>query len=93
MSLVKGVLIQGEVTFTISIDTLVDMEVFNDEDSLKDLLTDMAIHQLDSSETEVEIMNAVDVILTDETFETYNRDILGSDEWMEIITEKRLYIQ
>lgn len=93
MSLVKGVLIQAEVTFTVSIDTLVDMETFNDEDSLKQTIIDMAVYELDSSEDEVEILNEVDVILTDQTFNNYNSGTLGSEEWTEIIQEKRLYIK
>jgi len=93
MKLVKGVLVQGLVTFTVSIDTLVDVEAFDDEDRLKDLFTDMAIYEMDSSETEVEIINTVDVILTEETFNSHNSGTLGSEEWTEIIKEKRLYIQ
>jgi len=93
MNLKSGVLVQGEVTLKILVDTLVDVNTYADEDRLKDFLLDMALKELDGSDEEVEVINDVDVILTKETFDEFERCLLSEDDWSKIIQEKRKYLK
>lgn len=92
-NLVNGVLVQGEVTFTVRIDTLVDLDTYENEDKLNNFLVEKAVVQLDGSDDEVEIINTVDVILTEKTFDNHVDTLLSDEDWTEIIKEKRLYIK
>lgn len=89
--LVNGVLIQGEVTFKVMVNTLVDMDTYEDEDRLKDFILEKAVDSLDGSDDEVEIINEVDVTLTEKTFDNHVDTLLSEEDWTEIIQEKRLY--
>ena len=89
--LVNGILVQGEVTFTISVDTLVDMDTYRNR--LKEFILDKALDLLDSSDDEVEIINEVNVTLSEETFNWFVGNSLSDKDWSKIIQEKRKYIK
>ena len=87
----QGVLVQAEVTFTVMVDTLVDPNIYKDEERLNDFLVEKAIEEMNSSDDEVEIVNEVDVTLTKETYDKYKFAMLSNEDWTEIIKEKRQF--
>ena len=88
-NLIKGVLIQAEVNFTVMVDTYVDMDTYEDENRLKEALIELAHDCLDNSEEDVDFINERDVVVDIKTAEKYKLTMIG-EEWKEIIAESKL---
>lgn len=80
-------LIQGTVEYKVFLSVLIDEDMEDYE--IKEILSDLAREELDSSDEDIEIENDVDVIIGEETFKKYNNGTVGDDDWTEIITENR----
>jgi len=85
---VKGVLLQAEVNFTVMVDTYVDLDIYNDEDRLKEKLIELAHENLDNSDEDVDFINERDVIVSIDTAQKYSLKLVG-DEWKDIIAESK----
>lgn len=79
-------LIQGEVVFKVYVDVLVDEELYDDYEKLKEFMIDKAL-EVDFDNEEVDCLNEVDVLLTEKTANKYQNEFVNNDEWNLIIEE------
>ena len=81
-------LIQGEVVFKVYVDVLVDEELYDDYEKLKEFMIDKAL-EFDFENEEVDYLNEVDVLLTEKTANKYQNEFVNDDEWNLILEESQ----
>jgi hypothetical protein len=83
-------LVQGDVTFTINVCSLIPADMENNEDFVKELLADKAYKDLQScGDEEVEYDNSVLVTISEKTAKEYQFTSLSGSEWIEIVEESK----
>jgi hypothetical protein len=83
-------LVQGDVTFTINVCTLIPADKENDEDYVKELLVDRAYKDLSSGgDEDVEYNNSVLVTVSEETAKEYEFSSICDFEWKAIVEESK----
>lgn len=88
--MVNMVLVEGEVTYTLRVATLVDEETAQDEERVKELLEALGDEQWSScADTEVEYDNEVPVLMDKETAEEYVEENVGNDTWKKIVQRSK----
>ena len=82
-------LIEGEVLLRVRVSTLIKPEDWNNEERIEERLLDLAMDNISSCETEVEIDNDVPVEVSEETAKKYYYKLVDRQEWREIVKESK----
>lgn len=86
----KNVLIQGKVTYTLRVSTLVDEKTAKDEEKVKELLESIGDSEWESNaDCEVEYDNEVPVLMDEEMSEKYIKESIGLGTWKEIVAKSK----
>lgn len=87
---VERVLVQGNVTFTISYNDLQGMvtpEQAEDKEFMKEWFAEKAFKLIDSANEDVEFENEVKVLISQETANKHTDKIVSSENWKAIMAE------
>jgi len=81
-------LVEGEVTFSVRVSTLVPANMVDDEEAVKERLKDVAFDKIENIEVEdVECDNEVFVSISEDTAEKFQYVSIGNYEWNKIVDE------
>jgi hypothetical protein len=89
---VQRVLVQGTVNFVVSCNDLkglVTLEQASNEKFMEEWFEDKAFKMIDIAEAEVEYVNTVPVMVSEETAEKFTDEIVSSEEWRQIVAESK----